>query len=316
MTKYIKNSLLFVIPLLVYALFIVVIDPFNYLNAKSIIDGSLKEEISLHIEPHLYKMIKYENDPKKNIVIGDSRSNGLYYHFDQERWSNLSYGGASLKEIIQSFWYAAERENLDSVVIGINLMLYNKYNKRFWVEETVSRKSNFFSYAFNHYTFQSSIKLVNSYFSDEANPVETPEVHKDSVELAKREFWKMKLLETDKFFRRVEYPDEYFQQLKEISEYCEARNMSLIFWIPPTHVDYQNALEKYSLEEHNRMFLDDIRSLGDLYDFNFESSLTQEYDNFRDPVHFTYDIGKTIHKEIIDGSPQNSLFYPVVKRSE
>src|SRR5690606_37804181 len=111
MTKYIKNSLLFVIPLLVYALFIVVIDPFNYLNAKSIIDGSLKEEISLHIEPHLYKMIKYENDPKKNIVIGDSRSNGLYYHFDQERWSNLSYGGASLKEIIQSFWYAAEREN-------------------------------------------------------------------------------------------------------------------------------------------------------------------------------------------------------------
>lgn len=303
MKKFILNALLFLIPFGIYCLWIGLMDPFNYLNRSELISQEKKEVIVEDIEPHLYKMIAFQNEPRRNWVIGDSRSNGLYEVMDEEDWSNLAYGGASLKEMIQSFWWATTIQKPDTVLMGVNLSLYNKYNKRFWVEETISRKNNFFSYAFNNYTFEAAFSLAFT----EVEDLEPESQEEDAA--AKAYFWKQKLEGVDKFYGKMAYPEEYFSQLKEISAYCHQNDIKLIFWIPPLHQDYQQLVDKYELDNYNDRFLSDLRSLGDVFDFNEKSSLTRDKDNFRDPVHFTNKIAHEIRKEIRSYSPKNSVLY-------
>ena len=304
MKRFIKNSLYFVIPFVLYSCLIALIDPFNYLNGFGVTSEEKKKAIALDIEPHLYKMIDFKNNPKKNWVLGDSRSNGLYIAMDSSAWSNLAYGGASLKEVIQSFWWAREIEKPDTVLIGINLNLYNKFNRRFWVEETINRKSNFFTYAFNKYTFNATfaIMAINNQGEEESeSQVELPG--------AKEQFWKKKLNGTDKFYKNITYPDEYHKQLKEIADHCKKEGIKLIFWIPPLHKDYHEVLTKYELEEFEAKFKQDLFSLGDVFDFNYSSNLTLDENNFRDPVHFNARVAKLIEEEIRSYSPHHSTLY-------
>jgi len=252
----------------------------------------------------LYKIIAFENDPKKNWVLGDSRSNGLHDAMDEKTCSNLAYGGASLKEMIQSFWWATEIVKPDTVLIGINLNLYNKFNRRFWVEETLSRKGNFFTYAFNKYTFNATVALARSLAISEKDA--SPAVEDPG---AKEYYWNKKLGETDKFYKNITYPDGYYKQLAEIAEYCNKEGIKLIFWIPPLHQDYHEVLKEYDLKEYTDKFRSDLRSLGDVFDFNYDSKLIIDSQNFRDPVHFNAQVAREIEKEIRHYSPSHSTLY-------
>src|SRR5690606_10470419 len=128
MKKFITNCVLLGIHLLVYILVIAVIDPYNYLNLWKRLDQQVNDDIAQHVEPHLFKMERFHDAPTGNIILGDSRSNGLYARLDHKRWSNLAYGGSSLQEIIETFWWATKEVKMDTVIIGINLNLYNRYN--------------------------------------------------------------------------------------------------------------------------------------------------------------------------------------------
>ena len=316
MKGFINNGLFFIIPFIVYGLLIAFIDPFNYLNGFGITSEEKRIAIAQDIEPHLYKLIAFQNDPKKNWVLGDSRSNGLYHAMDKETWSNLAYGGASLKEVVQSFWWAAAIETPDTVLIGINLNLYNKYNKRFCIEETISRKSNFFNYAFNKYTFNATLGLAGTLVNSEEQNLPQAENTNAEEKVTKEDYWHKKLSETDKFYKNIGYPDNYYQQLDEISAYCKKEGIKLIFWIPPLHKDYHDNLKKYKLEEFEDRFRSDLRTFGDVFDFNFISNLTREEQNFRDPVHFNDRIAREIEKEIRNYRPLYSILYPHEKENQ
>lgn len=304
MKGFIVNCLYFIIPFILYSLLIAFVDPFNYLNGFGITSEEKRKTIAQDIQPHLYKLIAFQNDPKKNLVLGDSRSNGLYDAMNEKTWSNLAYGGASLKEVIQSFWWATAIEKPDTVLVGINLNLYNKFNRRFWVEETISRKSNFFTYAFNKYTFNATIGLAGALGNSEKET--TPEAEE---KVTKGEYWQKKLSETDKFYKNITYPDEYYEQLNEVSAFCKKEGIKLIFWIPPLHQDYHDSLKKYQLKEFEDKFRSDLQTFGDVFDFNYTSKLTVEEQNFRDPVHFNARVAREIEKEIRNYSPLYSILY-------
>jgi hypothetical protein len=293
------------VPLFAYALIIAIIDPFNYLNSWGIGDRDNKDDIAEQVEPHLFRMIKFHNAPTKNISLGDSRSNGLFARIESQEWSNLGYGGSSLQEMIETFWWVAGVVKPDTVIMGINLNLYNKYNKKFWVQETIGRSETFFSYAFNRYTFQSTYLILQSYISGE-------KVRMDKPRASKEEFWKYTLdVMGSKFYEQFGYPDEYYEGLKNISEYCASNRITLIFWIPPTHVDFQNRKADFELEQMDQKFVGDLRSLGDLYDFDYPSDLTSNKDDYRDPMHFDIRVGEIVHSEIFLRSPHYARFSAV-----
>jgi hypothetical protein len=297
MKQFLKNILILSAPFVVYLVLVAVVDPFNYLNISRTVDTTLKEGISQEVEPHLYRIIRFENDPKRNISLGDSRANNLARVLDSGSWANLSFGGASLKETIQTFWWLVEEYEVDTVLIAVSFSNYNKYNKRFWVEETLNIKKNAFSYAFSKYTFRSTVLLIkNSLFHQNVNL--------NTSRLSKTEFWENHINTVPKkYFEKYAYPDNYYTHLVSISKYCSENNIHLIFWIPPTHVDYQGKIREFNLIEEERTFKKDMSSFGEVYDYNYVNEITNDRDCFRDPVHFTNAVAISIRDEILHKKP-------------
>ena len=295
MKKFLKNIGIISIPLVIYLISIALIDPFNYLNKSNLVDASVKKAISEEVSPHMYKLLDYEHNPRGNILLGDSRSNTLSYSLDPSQWSNMTFGGGSMKEMIQAFWWVVERQELDTVLIGINLNLYNKNNKRFYVEQAIESLKNYISYSFNKNVFRSSFLIIKSSLSKK-------EVQLNKTSLSKEDFWEEHLNSfPKKYFSKVIYPEEYHSFLIMIADYCDQNDIKLIFWIPPTHIDYQNAIKKYNVDEMDVQFKSDLRSIGEVYDYNYPCKITEDKENFGDPVHFTYEIAVQIRDELLNG---------------
>ena len=99
MKIFLKKLILLSLPFVLYFILVLMIDPFDYLNRKGLIDKGLKEKIAIRTEPHLSEIISWQNEPKKNIILGDSRSNDLFHSIPwQDRWGNLSYEEEALRK--------------------------------------------------------------------------------------------------------------------------------------------------------------------------------------------------------------------------
>ena len=291
MQKYLHSSAIFLLPFITYFIIANIIDPYNYHNLSDSPDSPDKKIAKL-IEPHLFKLIEFKNNPKKNVMLGDSRSNALYSQLNSESWANLSFGGGSLEEIIQTFWWSTEICELDTILLGVNFNLYNRFNSRFWIKESLDRMDNTFAYAFNVYTGKSIFLFVKSTVSNNyANP--------SAPGMSKNEFWVYQLDDTaKKFYTQYAYPERYYEELEQISEYCAKNDIELIFWIPPTHIELQNKIKEYNLVEENEIFIDNIRKMGIVFNYDYNSALTSDRSNFTDPFHFNKAVATRIYSDI------------------
>ena len=305
MQKYLYSCAIFLLPFLVYFIIANIIDPYNYHNVSYSSD-SPEKKIAKLIEPHLFKLIEYKNSPKKNIMLGDSRSNTLYSQLNSELWANLSFGASSLEEIIQTFWWTTEMCELDSVLLGVNFNLYNKFNSRFWIKESLNRMDNPISYAFNVYTGKSIILYAKSAISKS-------NLNSNSHRMSKNEFWAYQLSQTaKKYYFQYAYPERYFIELEHISEYCAKNDIKLIFWVPPTHSELQNKIEEFDLVDENEMFIENLKHFGIVFNYDYKSSLTNNSSNFTDPYHYSKEVARTIYSDIFGNhlSPYVRVYTP------
>lgn len=290
--------LAFSTPFIIWLIIILLVDPYNYNNTNrlNIIDTRLKYDISYKLNRPLYQLLEYKNHPNYSILLGDSRANSLncelFKKYSKKSFVNLAYGGGSLQEIINTFWLVAENEGLKDVYIGLNFSLYNNFNHRDRVTEAKEIMKNLFSYSFSTYSFESTYLILKSLITDEKVNIGVPTTTKEK-------FWMYQLnVSAKQDYEFYEYPSKYFNDLKEISRYCEANKINLVFFIPPTHIDLQNKVKEYSLQQYETKFKSDLRELGELYDFDYPSELTMNKDNFNDPYHFTSHIGENVVKEL------------------
>lgn len=295
MKKLFKRIIVFSIPFAIYFIAVLIVDPYSYYKNNNIVGLELKEKIANKIEPHLYKIINFENNPKQNILLGDSRTNRLYENISANRdsFASLGYGAGSLNEVLATFdWIKQEGYKLDTIIIGLNFNLYNKYNKRTWVEETIERKKNVFSYAFSSYVAKSTFLILK-------NGVLKEEIEIGKPKISKELFWKKSVDNYgNRFYKRYGYPDDYFERLKAMSEYCKDNKVNLIFWIPPCSAELNAIVNTYNLTNERQQFYDDLKSLGEFHNFNTDESIVNNKDNFTDPAHFNFETGNYIYNKI------------------
>jgi len=297
MKKLFNKILVFSLPFAIYFVIVILVDPYSYIHANKIVDSNLKEEVAKKIEPHLYKIIDFENKPKRNILLGDSRTNRFYENMSRKKstWASLGYGAGSLNEILATYdWLKKENYQLDTIIVGLNFNLYNKYNKRAWVEETIERKKNVFSYTYSSYVAKSTFLILKSLIVKEEIEIGKPKVSKDL-------FWKKSVDNYgNKFYKRYGYPDNYLKRLKSMSKYCNEKNIRLIFWIPPCSADLNAVVEDYNLIKERQRFYEDLEKIGVLYNFNIDKSIVNNKDNFTDPAHFNPETGNYIYNKIFN----------------
>lgn len=290
MKKFLKNITYFTFPFLIYYVSIYFIDPFNYYGKN--VEINRINVIAKNTEPHLYKLIDFKHNPKNNILLGDSRTNGLYSVFGEKKlksWSNLAYGGASLNEMIQTFWHVVNTKSIDSVLIGVNFNHFNANHTRNWIKPSLDLIENPISYSFSKYVYLSILESFKN-----------PEIkNKTENKLSKDIFWNnhLKMIE-NKFYNKVLYPENYIRELEGISIFCRDNNIKLIFWIPPVHQDIHEIIKNNGyLKDYNK-FIFEIEKLATLYNFDNDKKLRTDKSNFGDAVHANHFILQNIYNKL------------------
>jgi hypothetical protein len=273
--------------LIAYIAAVIIIDPYNYFNTR-IVNQDVKTRIAYPLNERLSKIVEYKHNLSPNILIGDSRIQNLSVEnikkSTNDTYFNFGYGGCTLPELMDSFWFAAKQQKLKNVCVGISFDMYNKYNNTNLFKNAL-KSSTLFNYIFNGTNFKVIYYLIKDSFSKDKIVLGIPKVKDRDL------FWQEKVDEqTQKFYKGYKYPEDFNKELKEIQEYCDKNGINLFFFIPPTYIDLQNKISEFSLVEEHERFLGDIDSIGKLYDFNIDNEFTRNKDNFFDPFHSRRDL--------------------------
>jgi hypothetical protein len=127
--------------------------------------------------------------------------------------------------------------------------------------------------------------------------------------MSREKFWKYQLdVTANRFLTNHSYPTAYYESLKKIAAYCKEKNIKLVFFIPASHVDLQQKTTEFNLVAEENKFREDIKKLGDVYDFNYPNELTKEKNNFSDPFHFKDEIARTLIDELFNDRKRISIF--------
>ncbi|MCD4730321.1 MAG: hypothetical protein K8R74_06965 [Bacteroidales bacterium] len=290
MKRYIKKSILFSIPFIIYFVFIFLIDPYEFINISHIINSDIKLKVikrsdeSLPRGNMLWKTIQYKREPLKNILIGDSQGAefkvSLINNISGDKYYNFCVDGASYETMFNFFWRAAEITNLERVYFQVGFMNYNStrsYDLFHLVQDIINKP---FSY------FTSKDILIDSYYNfmyaitKNDNLINKSYRFSDENELDNRS---SKLLNL--FFRDYIYPKEYLLELQKIKSYCIENNIEIKFIILPNYMEVHNYLKRNNLLQMESKFKDDIKSIGFTYDFDNMTTINSKRGNFLDYFH-------------------------------
>ena len=306
MKKFLIRILIFFIPVVFYFSLVALADPYSFFPESDFISNEAKENVSFKLNYPLYKLIRYSNNPIKNIILGDSRAKSLNVDVitqcSNKEFANLAYGGGSLQEVIDTFWEISKNNTLETVAIGVNFDLYNSTNNFNRVPEAINLKNNFFSYASSKYVFKSIAVISKMKLLNEPFTVGIPE-------MTNQEFWDYQLNSAaNNVYRIYKYPQSYFDELELIKQYCTKNNIELVFFIPPTHVDLQNKIKEFELIKEQEKFKSDLKSLGAFYDFDYPNEVTTNKANFDDPYHCNELISELLVKTIFCKKREDKQF--------
>lgn len=109
--------------------------------------------------------------------------------------------------------------------------------------------------------------------------------------------WKRQLNFAQECYGRYILYSNFSSDLNKISTYCNANNIKIQFFVPPTHVDLQNKIFQAGLEEVYKDF-QKVMMRYPVTNFDYPNALTKNMDNFKDPFHFTEEVAREVIKEL------------------
>ena len=270
-----------------------VIDPFG-MNGRFDL-GLDKAAVAVPSNQRLSKVIAFARKPVENIVLGDSRMDGMdtrkIQQITGQPYFNFAFGGGAAAEIIETFWFAARRTRLRNVYLGINFNLYNQYNSRNLVHEAIIISGHPEQYYLSIFT--SKISMYNLYYKlFKVNPVS------EKPRMGRTEFWSKQLRDVAFFYRHYAYPSRTYRELKRISDYCQSRHINFVLVIPPTHIDLQDKVADFHLTEEYVRYKQDLASIARVIDYDYPNPWTRDANLFLDPYHGGEFIKAELVKEI------------------
>ncbi len=306
MLKFLKHILIFCSPFVILVALEVFIDPFNYFSSeKDPQTAELKNALARKKNTYLYRLVEYERNPTPVIILGDSRAQRLMPEFFEEvngnKVLNLAAGAGSLQDVIKIFWDLSARHKLDTVYIGISIEGYSGTLLKDRVSAALDVKNSPALYLTSKFTVENTMLILKSKLFRQAVEVQNPP-------FSREEFWKYELAQEDRYLKAYSYPKNYYNELRKMSDYCVKNKIKLVFIISPTHTEVQDKIAQFKLEKEYDKFREDIRSFGDLYDFNWPNVITKDKNSFLDPLHSIDSVSRIMIREMILNKPEYARY--------
>lgn len=315
MKRFLKNIILFSIPFWIYAAFIIIIDPYEFINISHLIPASVKiKAINRNDESGprgniLWKMIHYRRHPVPSVLLGDSQTRGISRSMmnglSGKPWYNMSVPGASYETMFDLFDFAVQQGKVKEVVYEVSFMNFNA-NRSYslthfgteYLEDPVkyfTRKEIFLdSWANFWYTLTGDEQYLQDNF-EFAPQEEQDRVAADRLNL---------------FFGNYSWPEFICEGLDTITEECRKNNIRLTFLIMPTYIEVHTYLEKKGLMPEYLRFKEKLKSLAPVIDYDTGLDWSRYRENFTDYFHPRQPLLDRITREVWGDAPMTGTYWP------
>jgi hypothetical protein len=291
---------LFLLPICVLVILpVYYVDPFRLFDKPSVVPESVRSTYAPQVNQVLWKIPAYSRDPAADILLGDSQMARLpdqvITGLTGQKYANLAYGGGTLRESISTFWFASQRVSLRKVFFGVSFMEYNAYplNRVIQTEEVVREPA--FYFLKSDVLETTAYDVGEAFFDHHTNLL--PQVSKDS-------YWVSQLQSLAKRYDRESPPGILKGEIRKIVDYCHAHQISIVFVVPPQHMEAQRRIEELGFEDEYTHFKSDLISMAPVYDCDIESDLTRDKSNYADPFHLANNAATRLAEDIWSGNPQ------------
>ncbi|KAF0202144.1 MAG: hypothetical protein FD170_2115 [Bacteroidetes bacterium] len=292
LSKYFFKALLFALPVLIYVVFIIVVDPYNFIGLFKVIDDKDKFRVVQRTDESsprgniLWKTVAFKKNPTPNIIIGDSQGKDIDVSIIKkntgEDYFNFCAPGASFTTIFKTFWFAAEQTRLEKVCFQLAFMNYN-----------LEREYDLWHFAGNYFKRPYEYFTTKEIFFDAVANVAWAVTRDKRIVSRSYEFLppgemeELAQFRLDLFFSKYSYPEPYKDELRKIVKYCDENNIEYSFLILPVYKGVDEHLAKNNLFDDKLKFKEDIYSMGYTYDLDKLSGLKKDRFNFIDYFHPT-----------------------------
>ena len=290
MKKYFLRGLIFAIPLFLYILFILIVDPYNFINIFHVIPAKEKFRVIQRTDESsprgnlLWKTIEYKRNPLPNIIVGDSQGKDINVELVDsitgEQYYNLCVPGSSFETMFNMFWFAAHYNKLNKVYFQVAFMNYNA-NREY---DLFHFATDYFEKPYEYFTTREIFfdAIANVAWAVSRNPAILERSYeylppKDMENLAQKRL--------DMFFGKYIYPEKYRAEFNKIVEYCKENDIQLCFVVLPVYKGVDQYLQKKGMVADRLKFLKDINSYGYTINLDKLSYLKEDRNNFIDYFH-------------------------------
>ncbi|HAH59047.1 MAG: hypothetical protein KUL83_07970 [Lentimicrobium sp.] len=295
MKKYFFRGLIFALPLFVYVLFILIVDPYNFINVFHVIPAKEKFRVIQRTDESsprgniLWKTIEFKRNPVPNIIVGDSQGKDidvvLVDSLTGEPYYNLCAPGSSFETMFNMFWFAARHSKLEKVYFQVAFMNYN-----------ANRQYDLFHFAADYFERPYEYFTTREIFFDAVANVawavsrNSYIVERSYEYLSPMNMENMARKRLDMFFGNYIYPDKYRDEFIKIKQYCSDNDIKLCFVILPVYKEVDQYLEEKGMIADRLRFRKDINSYGYTINLDKLTYLKEDRNNFIDYFHPTQSV--------------------------
>ncbi|MEG2676503.1 MAG: hypothetical protein RR933_00160 [Oscillospiraceae bacterium] len=319
MTKLIKKAAIFSIPFIIVFLLFFCFEPFDYFGLKG--DAT-------YLSKPLSAMRELERNHPSEIILGDSRMANLSTEYIREisgeSYTMLGFGGATLGESIEMFWYATEHTNLEKVVFGVSFYTAGGDlgsgripDVKKQADSTYNFLSNFNNWLEAINTAKYRTKNLIAGIFDKPQLIEYPE---DPTQFTNLEPPKERgavyrknledyaqIIKTN-LGKNWRVNPEAYKKLQSVIDYCSENGIELIFVFPPMHESIETlVLDPMGIVSRTEEYKQFLIDRATVYDMEFVNEFTCDESNFYDGFHLMGEQKKTLARLIFTDTQSEAI---------
>lgn len=297
MKRFAKKLLLFSLPFLLLLVWFFAFEPYDWLGLRG------ERWYSCGAVSSKRELLR---EKPENLIFGDSRMANLNTDYIASigggDWLMMAYGGATLQENIEDFWYAARHTEMKRVVFGLSFYTLNDSHANDRHDAAVEFAENPFAFVgdFRHWyeaaqncnvklhdlladcTGDDSLRIPLDDPSSLTADVRPPQEYGEDgrwVDLVK---YSQIILVSVQNYSCV----NACEQLDKIVDYCGQTGIELSFVLFPCHdVIWQEVIRPMGLQGQMMYYKDFLKSRAPVLDMEIQSDFSAEDDNFIDGFH-------------------------------
>ncbi|WP_050616484.1 hypothetical protein [Bacillus testis] len=304
-----KVLLIVIVVLTATSSFIYLIDPLwmfsssnRFNQVQTVIDEREQKTIA----------IKYQPFPYDSLLLGSSRSTYINQHdFKGMDVYNFSVSNMSVREYNSFLEYAKERRGKEfkNVIIGLDFFktsldqssalrtLDNYIEKE---DKPFFRTKNFFSwdvlkYAYGNFKMSLDGKVVDERNYNRDNVAVAKKIDPEKTE--KQTEAKIQKFKHVFYGKTYEYNPYYASYLRQLKKNNPNTNF-IVFTTPISSELFQALVESKRLPDYNRWINDVVSVFGEVHNFMYPNSITNNINNYFDGHHYYPEVGTLIAKSL------------------